>query len=143
MRLVAALILGAALGYFGMPSIAQSGETYKTRLSPLPADAKTRPDLAGVGSVTATLSGSKLTVSGSFEGLKTNAVSAKLQNGIVAGVRGPAFADLTITKGTSGSISGSADLNPQQIQNLKKGGIYVQIYTEKPTDGTLWGWLQH
>jgi len=143
MRLVAALILGAALGYFGMPSIAQSGETYKTRLAPLPADAKTRPDLAGVGSVTATLSGTKLTVNGTFEGLKTNAVSAKLQNGIVAGVRGPAFAALTITKGTSGSISGSADLNPQQLQNLKKGGIYVQIYTEKPTDGTLWGWLQH
>lgn len=143
MRLIAALILGAALGYFGLPGIAQSGETYKTRLSALPADAKTRPDLAGVGSVTATLSGTKLTVNGTFEGLKTNALSAKLQNGIVAGVRGPAFADLTITKGTSGMISGSADLNPQQLQNLKKGGIYVQIYTEKPTDGTLWGWLQH
>lgn len=142
MRLVAALILGAALGYFGIPGVAQSGDTYKTRLSALPADAKTRPDLAGVGSVTATLSGTKLTVNGTFEGLKTNAVSAKLQNGIVAGVRGPAFADLTITKGTSGTISGSADLTPQQIQNLKKGGIYVQIYTEKPTDGTLWGWLQ-
>jgi CHRD domain len=142
MRLIAALILGAALGYFGLPGIAQSGETYKTRLSALPADAKTRPDLAGVGSVTAMLSGTKLTVNGTFEGLKTNAVSAKLQNGIVAGVRGPAFADLTITKGTSGTISGSADLNPQQLQNLKKGGIYVQIYTEKPTDGTLWGWLQ-
>ncbi len=143
MRLIAALILGAALGYFGLPGIAQSGETYKTRLSALPADAKTRPDLAGVGSVTATLSGTKLTVNGTFEGLKTNAVSAKLQNGIVAGVRGPAFADLTITKATSGTISGFADLNPQQIQNLKKGGIYVQIYTEKPADGTLWGWLQH
>ncbi len=143
MRLIAALILGAALGYFGLPGIAQNGETYKTRLSALPADAKTRPDLAGVGSVTATLSGTKLTVNGTFEGLKTNAVAAKLQNGIVAGVRGPAFADLTITKSTSGTISGSADLDPQQLQNLKKGGIYVQIYTEKPTDGTLWGWLQH
>jgi len=88
-------------------------------------------------------SGTKLTVNGTFEGLKTNAVSAKLQNGIVAGVRGPAFADLTITKAMSGTITGSADLDPQQLQNLKKGGIYVQIYTEKPTDGTLWGWLLH
>jgi len=43
----------------------------------------------------------------------------------------------------SGTITGSADLNPEQLQHLKKGGIYVQIYTEKPTDGTLWGWLQH
>ena len=143
MRFVAALILGAGLGWYGIPSVAQSGDTYKTRLSALPADAKTRPDMAGVGSVTATLSGTKLTVNGTFEGLKTNAVSAKLHSGIVAGVRGPAFADLTVTKGMNGAISGSADLNPQQLQNLKKGGIYVQIYTDKPTDGTLWGWLQH
>jgi CHRD domain len=141
MRYAAALLMGLSVGWFGLPSLAQSGETYKTRLSALPADARTRADLAGIGSVTATLSGTKLTVNGTFEGLKTNAVAAKLQNGIVAGVRGPVFADLTITKAMSGTISGSADLNPQELQNLKKGGIYVQIYTEKPTDGTLWGWL--
>jgi hypothetical protein len=35
------------------------------------------------------------------------------------------------------------DLTPPQIEHLKKGGLYVQIYTEKPTDGTLWGWLIH
>jgi hypothetical protein len=142
MRFVAALILGTALGWFGIPSAAQSGDTYKTRLSALPADAKTRPDLAGTGTVTAVLSGTKLTVNGTFDGLRTNAVSAKLHNGIVAGVRGPAFADLTISKAMTGTITGSADLNPEQLQNLKKGGIYVQIYTERPTDGTLWGWLQ-
>ncbi len=141
MRCAAALLLGSSVGWFGLPSLAQSGETYKTRLSALPADARTRAEMAGTGTVTATLSGTKLTVNGTFEGLKTNAVSAKLQNGIVAGVRGPVFADLTITNGMSGTIKGSADLNPQELENLKKGGIYVQIYTEKPTDGTLWGWL--
>jgi len=142
LRFAAALAVGLGVGWFGIPSAAQSGDTYKTRLSALPADAKTRPDLAGTGSVTASLSGTKLTVNGTFEGLRTNAVSAKLHNGVVAGVRGPAFADLTITKAMNGAISGSADMNPEQIQHLKKGGIYVQIYTEKPTDGTLWGWLQ-
>jgi len=142
LRYVAALVVGLGVGWFGIPSAAQSGDTYKTRLSALPADAKTRPDLAGTGTVTAVLSGTKLSVNGTFDGLRTNAVSAKLHNGIVAGVRGPAFADLTISKAMTGTISGSADLNPQQLQNLKKGGIYVQIYTERPTDGTLWGWLQ-
>src|SRR5262249_20091316 len=127
-RYAAGAVIGVALGWFGVPGAAQSGETYKTRLSALPADAKTRPDLAGVGSVTATLSGTKLTVNGTFEGLKTAATSARLHNGIVAGVRGPAFADLTVTKGTMGTISGSAELNPTQLQNLKKGGIYVQLY---------------
>jgi len=147
LRYVVALTVGLSVGWFGLPgwaqSGAQSGDTYKTRLSALPADAKTRPNLAGIGSVTATLSGTKLTVNGTFEGLRTIAVSAKLHNAIMAGVRGPAFADLTITKAMNGTITGSADLNPQQLTNLKKGGIYVQIYTEKPTDGTLWGWLQH
>jgi hypothetical protein len=42
----------------------------------------------------------------------------------------------------SGTITGTIDLMPPQIEHLKKGGLYVQIYSEKPTDGTLWGWLQ-
>ena len=120
---------------------AQSGETYKGRLSPLPADAKTRPDLAGLGTATGVLAGTKLTVTGSFDGLKSAATAVRLHNGVAAGVRGPAIADLTISKSTGGSITGSADLNPQQIQNLRKGGIYVQIYSEKAPEGVLWGWL--
>jgi hypothetical protein len=55
MRYIAALVVGLAMGWLGLPSLAQSGDTYKTRLSALPADAKTRPDLAGTGTVTATL----------------------------------------------------------------------------------------
>ncbi len=121
LRYLAAVVVGLGVGWFGLPSAAQSGDTYKTRLSALPADAKTRPDLAGTGSVTATLSGTKLTVNGTFEGLKTNAVSAKLQNGVVAGVRGPDFADLTITKAMSGTITGSADLNPAPAAAPEKG----------------------
>jgi hypothetical protein len=120
---------------------AQSGETYKTRLSALPADAKTRLDLAGTGSVTAVLAGKKLTVNGTFDGLKTNATMAEIRNGVMAGVRGPAVGTLTITKAMKGSITGSLDLTDPLIEHLKKGGLYVQIYTEKPTDGTLWGWL--
>jgi hypothetical protein len=99
--------------------------------------------MAGTGSVTATLSGTKLTINGSFEGLKTNATKAELRNGVLAGVRGPAVGDLTITKTMKGTVTGTIDLTPPLIDHLKKGGLYVQIYTEKPTDGTLWGWLQH
>ena len=126
---------------FGLVLTAQSGETYKARLSPVPADAKTRPDLAGLGTATAVLAGTKLTVTGSFDGLKSAATIARLHLGVAAGVRGPAMQDLTITKAPNGSISGSADLSPQQLQNLRKGGIYVQIYSEKAPEGVLWGWL--
>ena len=59
----------------------------------------------------------------------------------MAGVRGPAVGTLTIAKAMKGTITGSIDLNATQVEHLKKGGLYIQIYTEKPTDGTLWGWL--
>jgi hypothetical protein len=120
---------------------AQGQETYKARLSPLPADAKTRPDLAGSGTVSAVLSGTKLTINGSFEGLKTAAVKAELHNGVAAGVRGPSIQDLTITKANMGTITGSADLTEAQVANFKKGGLYVQLASEKTPDGTLWGWF--
>jgi hypothetical protein len=56
-------------------------------------------------------------------------------------VAGPAIGDLTISKSTSGTISGSIELTPQQLTILRKGGLYVQIQSEKAPDGVLWGWL--
>jgi chitodextrinase len=133
-RIFAALMLTAVLA-------AQSGETYKARLSAVPADARTRPALAGIGSATATLAGSKLTVSGSFEGLLSAATTAQLHLAVAAGVRGPVIQDLTISKATSGTLSGSVDLTADQIEKLHKGGIYIQIQSEKEPEGVLWGWL--
>lgn len=133
-RIFAALMLTAVLA-------AQSGGTYKARLSAVPADARTRPALAGLGSATATLSGSKLTVSGSFEGLLSPATTAQLHLAVTAGVRGPVIQDLTISKATSGTLSGSVDLTADQIEKLQKGGVYVQIQSEKEPEGVLWGWL--
>jgi hypothetical protein len=120
---------------------AQSRETFKARLSALPADARTRAALAGSGSVTATLEGTKLSVTGSFEGLVTPATTANLHDAVAAGVRGPAIADLTIAKATSGMITGSVELTAPQLANLHKGGLYVEIHSEKAPDGAIWGWF--
>jgi hypothetical protein len=120
---------------------AQAGETYKARITAVPADARTRADLTGIGNATAVLSGTKLTISGTFEGLKTNVTSIKLHNAVAAGVRGPALQELTGPKATSGSITGSVDLNPEQLEHFKKGGLYIEIYTEKAPEGALWGWF--
>ena len=62
------------------------------------------------GSATAVLEGSKLAITGSFDGLKTAATTANLHSAVAAGVRGPVIADLTIAKATSGTITGSVDL---------------------------------
>jgi hypothetical protein len=133
--------IAAGVGFVCFAFSIGAQQSFKARLSALPADAKTRPELAGSGSVTGTLSGMKLTLNGTFEGLKTNATMVELRDGGLAGVRGPVVGPLTITKAMKGTITGSVDLNATQMEHLKKGGLYVQIYSEKPADGTLWGWL--
>ena len=120
---------------------AQAQDSFKARLAPVPVDAKTLPDTAGVGSVTATLSGTKLTISGSFEGLHGPATIAQLRRSPTTGVRGPSISDLTVTKAASGSISGAVDLTAQQIDDLRKGRLYVQVHSEKAPEGNLWGWI--
>jgi hypothetical protein len=146
-RRYAALLIAAPalwLGFFvGSHRLAaQSGqETFKARLALVPSDLKTRPDITGGGTATAVLSGTKVTITGTFEGLKTAATMAQLRSGIATAVRGPVVQDLTITKATSGSISGSFDLTPQQADALRKGKMYVQLHSEKAPEGNLWGWL--
>lgn len=135
----------AALGLASISSsfllAAQNSETLKARLTAVPADARTRPTLAGIGSATATLNGSKLSVTGSFEGLLSPATMAQLHVAVAAGVRGPVVGDLTISKATSGSLSGTFDLTPQQVESAHKGGLYIEINSEKAPDGVIWGWL--
>jgi CHRD domain len=140
-RRLAVTVIGIGFGAFALLLAAQSSETFNARLSALPADAKTRADLAGSGSASAVLTGTKLAISGSFSGLLTPATTASLHSAVAAGVRGPAIGDLTISKATSGTITGSIDLTPQQLASLRKGGLYVQIYSEKAPDGVLWGWF--
>lgn len=139
-RISAALSCGAVLWLAGT-LLGQSPETFKTRLSPIASSGKAREQVSGLGMATAVLSGARLTVNGSFDGLKTPATAVKLHDGVALGARGPAIRDLTITKAMTGSVSGSVDLNPQEVEHLRQGRLYLQIYSEKPADGTLWGWL--
>jgi hypothetical protein len=121
--------------------LAQSASTFRARLSPVAMDAAMRVNIAGSGSAMATLQGAKLSVTGTFEGLKSNATVAQIHRGVATGVRGPAILDLTISKNTSGTVSGSLDLMPDQVESLRKGQLYIQIHSEKAPDGNLWGWL--
>jgi len=100
-----------------------------------------KANVAGSGSVTASLVHSKLAVSGTFEGLRGPATVAQIREGVATGVRGAPVLDLSVARATSGAISGSFDLNPAQVENLQKGRWYVQINSEKAPEGNLWGWL--
>ena len=136
MRTAFVLIVACSL-----PLAAQAPETYKVRLSPVPVEAQTRANIAGIGSATATLAGMKLSITGSFEGLLSPAMDAKIHQGPVTGVRGPAILDMTVAHANNGAVSASLDLTPPQIESLKKGRLYIQIDSDKAPDGNLWGWL--
>jgi hypothetical protein len=140
-RRVAIALMGIALGGFGVSFGAPNSETFQARLSAMPADARTRANLAGSGTVSASLSGIRLAITGSFDGLRSAATTASIHSSVAAGVRGPSIADLTISKATTGTITGSLDLTPEQLADLRKGGLYVQIHSEKAPDGVLWGWF--
>ena len=87
----ACLMLAANL-LAGPAMAAANGETYKTRLSVVPLDVGMQATVAGQGSVTATLAGNKLTVSGTAEGLRSPATVAHIHRG-APGIPGPAILD--------------------------------------------------
>lgn len=140
-RRIAIAAIGIAFGALAVSAVAQSGEVFKTRLSAIAADARTRASLAGSGAASAMLNGTKLTITGSFEGLLSPATKADVHGAVAAGVRGPVIGGLMVSNASSGTFSGSIELTPAQLTSLHKGGIYVQIYSEKAPDGVLWGWL--
>jgi len=129
------------LVWLAISGSAQSEERFKVRLTPVPIDATMRSTVTGLGSASAVLAGRKLSITGSFDGLQAPATVARLHIGLATGVRGPALVDLTASKAAKGTITGSADLTPEQVENLRKGKFYIQIHSEKAPEGNLWGWL--
>jgi hypothetical protein len=120
---------------------AQAPDRFKVRLTTVPMDGGMRNTVAGFGSASATLAGNKLSITGTFDGLKSPATSATVHSGVARGVRGNSIGNLTATGATKGTISGSIDLSPDQVKGLRDGRLYLEIASEKAPEGNLWGWL--
>jgi hypothetical protein len=131
---VAFLALAASLA-------AQAQETFKTRLSPVPIDAQLAPVVTGSGSVSATLAGNKLTITGTFDGMHSAATAAHLYESKMTGVRGVMIHEITVAKAMGGAVSGSVDLTQPEVEALRKGLLYVVVHSAGAPDGNLWGWL--
>jgi hypothetical protein len=132
--LTVVLATGLALG-------AAAQQSFKIRLRPVPIEASTAASTTGQGEATATLAGTKLTLRGHFEGLKGAATVARLHQGAVMGVRGPAFADVAVPAATSGDFTAEVTLTAAQVDALRQRQIYLQIHSMTAPDGNLWGWL--
>jgi len=61
--------------------------------------------------------------------------------GSLPGVRGPRIADLIVSRDTTGTLSGTVQLNSQQLAALRKGGLYIEIDSDQAPEGDLWGWI--
>lgn len=121
--------------------LAQAHETFKARLSPVAVDAQLVSVITGHGAASAVLTGTKLTVTGTFEGMHSAATVAHLHLSKATGVPGPVIHELTVLKGMDGTISGTADLTPPEVEALRKGLLYVMVHSTGAPDGNLWGWL--
>jgi hypothetical protein len=142
---VVTVAITAAFVASAVPLTAQGTEKFTARLGWVPtAGAADRANVTGKGSATGTLSGRKLTIAGSFEGLAAPATIARLHQGVAKGARGAAITDLTVSKAASGMLSGAVDLTPAQVEALRQGKLYIQLHSEKgsaPDGSNLWGWF--
>jgi len=133
-----------ALTAIGGFALAQTPETFTARLTWVPISLAQQNDVSGEGSATATLSGSTLSISGTFEGLPATATVAHLHRGAATGARGPVIADLEVTHGTEGTVSGKIELNTDQLEALLAGCLYIQLHAQHgvpPDNAVLHGWL--
>jgi hypothetical protein len=101
----------------------------------------------GWGSATLTLTGKKLTILGSFDGLESNVVSAQLRGPADKNSTGPVFCALLVPMSQSGSIlkgegsgsCGDRELSDAEVEQFKSGGMYITLNTETRPNGELRG----
>jgi CHRD domain len=119
-------------------------QTYQIDLAPTARIEATRLATQGRGTTEVTLDGNKLTINGKFAGMVTAATDAHLCIGEGIGTPGPCQGDdLTVTKDTSGTVSGTVTLNSKELAALPAGQLYIQINSvgAPAPDGNLWGWI--
>jgi hypothetical protein len=133
-RLAFCLLLAA-------PLAAQAPPVLRARLAPVPIDVAMQATIAGQGTATATLSGTTLSVEGSYQGLVTPATTVRVYESARMGMRGTLVGEFPSGGSTSGSFKGAVTLSSGQAAAFGKGLLYVQIQSEKAPDGNLWGWL--
>lgn len=139
--IVAVAFIGALI------SLRASAETFSAELGWVPIGGAERTEVSGQGAATATLANTRLTITGSFEGLPAKVTGAKLHQGVAMGARGPGkvVAELSVMGDTRGTVNGDVQLTAEQVAALNAGQLYVQIYSEKgvlPDHDTLFGWLR-
>ena len=111
-------------------------------LDPFPFTPATRANVAGTGTISASLEGNNLIIKGTFSDLPSPATAAHLRMGLAMGVPGAVIGELTVSHEVAGTFAGKVMLNDTQLAGLRRNAVYVQIDSVKAPDGNLWGWLE-
>jgi hypothetical protein len=117
-------------------------QAFQAELDPAPFDASNRANVVGSGTISATLDGHTLTISGTFSGLSSPATAAELRMGLAMGVLGDSIGSLTASHAVDGTVTGKIALNPKQLAALRARSLYIRIDSDKAPDGSLQGWLE-
>jgi hypothetical protein len=120
---------------------ATAADSFTARLTTVPIDSVTAASTTGTGKAAAVLDGTRLTLSGEFAGLQGAATVARIHEGAVTGVRGPAVRDFAVPSAPNGAFTAELTLTPDEVESLRQGRLYIQIHSASAPDGNLWGWL--
>jgi hypothetical protein len=132
----------ALLALAGLISYGALGaETLTARLTMVPIEMATRANITGSGEANAVLDGRRLQVRGSFAGMQGAATAARLHQGVLTGVRGPAVRELSVSGAEQGSFAGDFELTDAEVQSLLAGHWYIQVHSQAAPEGNLWGWF--
>lgn len=144
MKIRALLGVALAAALLADVALAQTPDTFTARLSWVPISLSQHSDVGGHGSATAMLSGNRLSIKGTFEGLPAAATAARVHVGVATGAGGPAIADLSVTNAAEGTLEGAVELSRDQLASLLAGHVYIQLHAEHgvpPDNAVLRGWL--
>jgi hypothetical protein len=125
----------------------QTEEHFSVRLAPSPALGLRADAVRGEGAGVVTVEGNRMRIAAAFSRLASPATGAQLHLGRMTAVMDEPVFDLVVTRednGTRGTITGTVELNADQMQALRDGRFYIQLNSEgtaESDDGHLQGWL--
>jgi hypothetical protein len=123
----------------GSQAFAQT--VFGDKLGFVPINPANRDNIKGTGWVRATLNGRTLVVEGEFSNLSSPITNAHVHLA-PRGQNGPVVFPLQFTAGgTSGTLSGTFELNDEQLAELQAINLYVNVHSELSPRGEIRGWL--
>ncbi len=149
----AELLAGLKSGqlYANLHTLAHQGGEIRGQIVPLQIpvtlqSADEAPPVAvpstATGSGTLTMIGSQMLYHISYSGLTAPATAAHLHGPAAVGVAANPLVPLSGAAGTSGTLSGTASLDPGALANLLDGKTYVNIHTGNNPNGEIRGQIQ-